>query len=225
MGFSQLEAQDIKTEPAARKIFFEEPQADVEHELVPRLGEQIGPSRARQSPLPDMRSTSIGNVEDLIEEDVPFKDHGQLADPIKMYLQQVGKVRLLTAREEGSIARRVEAGRHLNRLMNEFRAGSGRTPSAFELTAVVLQRLFKASALIETLKARFGLSQDMGWSDLLRRCSEAEAEDSSLSENLARELAGRICASNNIEQECLDLWADIRVLPPEIYGMCAPTWS
>ncbi len=190
--------------------------------------EPMGLVETEQQPDADWRAQSkpVSTEEDQADDDAPFRDHGQLADPVKMYLQQVGKVRLLTAKEEGSIARRIEAGRHLSRLMTEFRISEGRAPSAADVTARVLQRLFKASSLLEALRTRFGLLDDVSWAALLARCVEEEGKDSSLSERLASELKlQKVCASEGIERECLDLWADIRVIPDELGQIAVPTWT
>ena len=43
-----------------------------------------------------------------------------LDDPVRMYLREIGRVRLLTSADERSLARKIEGGKHLEGLRNEL---------------------------------------------------------------------------------------------------------
>ncbi len=60
-----------------------------------------------------LRAATVRIVEDEIEDDLPSMTHGDealsLTDPVKMYLQEIGRVPLLTGQQEVELAMRVEA--------------------------------------------------------------------------------------------------------------------
>src|SRR5215475_14329296 len=43
------------------------------------------------------------------QDSVTEADHGKVEDPVRLYFQEMGKVRLLTARQEVAIGQRIEA--------------------------------------------------------------------------------------------------------------------
>ncbi|MBI2957398.1 MAG: RNA polymerase sigma factor RpoD [Chloroflexi bacterium] len=71
---------------------------------------------------------------------------------------------------------------------------------------------------MEALAAWFSLSGDVGWSKLASRCASAEADDPKLSERVAMDLCSSLSRSaDELQPDCLALWADLRVLPAEVY--------
>ena len=51
-----------------------------------------------------------------------------LDDPVRMYLREIGRVRLLTSADERSLARKIEGGKHLEGLRKELTELEGRQP-------------------------------------------------------------------------------------------------
>ena len=51
-----------------------------------------------------------------------------LDDPVRMYLREIGRVRLLTSKDERSLARKIEGGKHLLALEAELNELEGRQP-------------------------------------------------------------------------------------------------
>ena len=61
-----------------------------------------------------------------------------LDDPVRMYLREIGRVRLLTSADERSLARKIEGGKHLEGLRSELTEQEGRPPRPWEITAGLL---------------------------------------------------------------------------------------
>jgi RNA polymerase sigma factor RpoD-like protein len=62
-------------------------------------------------PRPRARRSAAERLDDALEAGRDRGEGGSF-DPVRMYLKEIGKVRLLTADEEKQLARRIEAGAH-----------------------------------------------------------------------------------------------------------------
>lgn len=80
-----------------------------------------------------------------------------LDDPVRMYLREIGRVHLLTSKDEKVLARKMEAGRHLIKLEKELTEREGRPPKAWECCHALLHRLIQASPLLKALGENLGL--------------------------------------------------------------------
>ena len=115
-----------------------------------------------------------------------------LDDPVRMYLREIGRVRLLTAKEEKVLARKIEGGRHLSQLETELEQMQGRPPRAWEVCQALLHRLVRAAPLVAALGERLGLSRSLTLSQItdhpkLRAAIDGQL-DLELMESLANEL-------------------------------------
>ncbi len=81
------------------------------------------------------------------EEDVEWEDEVEVEsaemidDPVRMYLREIGRVSLLTAQDERSLARRMEAFKHIQLLRKYLSDDSGRTVTNCQITVELLRRL------------------------------------------------------------------------------------
>ena len=84
-----------------------------------------------------------------------------LDDPVRMYLREIGKVHLLTSKDERVLARKMEGGRHLDVLRKELLAAEDRPAKAWEMCLALLRRLVHAGPLIGSLGENLGLSRHL----------------------------------------------------------------
>ncbi len=85
-------------------------------------------------------SATPGNVElDLFE------------DPIRLYLKEIGKVSLLTANEERSLAGKVEDGRGLTKIENLCRAEPDECPLEVSVIVTLLRKLVASYPVIKSI--------------------------------------------------------------------------
>ncbi|MEW6034549.1 MAG: RNA polymerase sigma factor RpoD [Chloroflexota bacterium] len=161
----------------------------------------------------------VAEPEWRVEAEAPSDNFQQIDGPIQLYLREAGRVRLLTAKDEGILARRIEEGRHLGRLVNELQVQEGRAPSAAHVTTVLLQRLCQSIDLLDALRDKFGLGTEAGIREVVSRSMlAAGAMDCRLDEQVVNALAQRLgCPPETIERDLLNLWLDSRVLPPETW--------
>ena len=102
-----------------------------------------------------------------------------LDDPVRMYLREIGRVRLLTSNDERVLARKLEGDKHLRNLEKELTDLEGRPPRPWEVTRALLRRMVNASLLVETLNRQLDLPSGMTLSQIsetpeLRAAIDAE---------------------------------------------------
>jgi RNA polymerase primary sigma factor len=113
-------------------------------------------STEEKSPQQAGNSPSESEREDL-DWETEAETVEVLDDPVRMYLREIGRVRLLTSSDERSLARKIEGGKHLQALRKEFEAMEGKPARAWEVTRTLLHRLVAASPLVEPLCKQLGL--------------------------------------------------------------------
>ena len=89
-----------------------------------------------------------------------------LDDPVRMYLREIGRVRLLTSIDERVLARKIEGGKHLQALQKEFGDLEGRPARSWEATRTLLRRLVAASPLVMALGKQLGLPANLTLSQI-----------------------------------------------------------
>lgn len=107
----------------------------------------------RAQTLPPVTTTEVGqNVghEGVIDQDI-------VDDPVRLYLQEIGRIRLLSAPEERILARRMETCKHLRALERELQEGFGRAPTAVEMINGILEKLGCCATTIDAYGAELGL--------------------------------------------------------------------
>jgi len=97
-----------------------------------------------QSPRDDGMEQDLGNVE-LID------------DPVRMYLHEIGRVKLLKKADEQILARKVEACKYVQKLEEELASLEGRPPRASRSVIECLKRLCEAEALVDAVSRYVGI--------------------------------------------------------------------
>ncbi len=104
-----------------------------------------------------------------------------LDDPVRMYLREIGRVRLLTSHDERVLARKLDTGKHLEALEEELTDRQGRPPRPWEITDALLRRLVAAAPLVVALGEHLGLPRNLTVSQIadhpkLRTAIDAELD-------------------------------------------------
>ncbi len=96
-----------------------------------------------------------------LEPEVGIAETELLDDPVRMYLREIGRVSLLTAKDERALARRMEVGRLLERAERGFERGHAPTVVGHtDLVVVLLEHLAVAQVVIAAVAPTVGLPTD-----------------------------------------------------------------
>jgi RNA polymerase primary sigma factor len=137
-------------------------------------------------------------------------------DPVRMYLREIGRVTLLTAKDERRLAKKIAAGKHIRHLRTELEAKNGHPPRSTEEVRALLTRLVDAMPLIDALTEHLDMSVPMTLTMLIHDETVRAAVDEGLNEEMITKLAERF----NLEylemaHAVILLSLDSRLLPPE----------
>ena len=137
-------------------------------------------------------------------------------DPVRMYLREIGRVTLLTAKDERRLAKKIAAGKHIQHLRKELEAKSGHPPRSTEEIRALLTRLVDAMPLIDALTEHLDMSVPMTLTALIHDATVRAALDDGLNEEMLTQMAERF----NLEylemaHAVILLSLDSRLLPPE----------
>ena len=78
-------------------------------------------------------------------------------DPIRLYLHEIGKVSLLTARDERDLAKKVEVAKHLRQIKRDHPQENGESPSAIEIVLTIQREIGRAAPIVRLLREQLGL--------------------------------------------------------------------
>ena len=136
-----------------------------------------------------------------------------LDDPVRMYLREIGRVRLLTSADERSLARKIEGGKHLQALKTEL----GNDPEPWEITCALLNRVVASTPLIQGLRKQLELlPTNPKLSQITGNAELRAAIDAEVSMDLQAALAEDLGEpQEDVYRKVLDLSLSSWVLPPE----------
>jgi RNA polymerase primary sigma factor len=190
-----------------------EPEVEYEDEASPPL--PVTP----ESDTPDWGMTlklaqepSLGT-----EPELALGDQEAIDDPVRMYLREIGRVRLLTAKDERILARKMEEGRHLGELIAELQEQNGATPSAATITMTLLRRLTQAEDLLRSLGDVLGLGPDASLKKTVFHPAVSAAVEGEPDAEMIQALAKRMGRPpEDVRQELVTVWLDGRIIPAEV---------
>ena len=90
-----------------------------------------------------------------------------LDDPVRMYLREIGRVRLLTSADERKLARQLEGGKHLLGVKAELVEELSEDPGPWQITGRLVDRIAGAESLISAMARDFRMRHDSALSELL----------------------------------------------------------
>jgi RNA polymerase primary sigma factor len=208
-----------------------------EHEYLP-----WGSVSQREGPAPESEYVRSGetalhlpwtpgepNDEEMAAPQYSFHhltDPEVLDDPLRMYLNGIGQVPLLTRQEEVQLASRIEEGKYLQQARLAFDHGSDGTSSVAAISIGLLGRLAGHEILLSALEQELNLDSERSFMERLL-CPElgtaiGKTPDEELMERIASriesmpgayERPGTVAGDGSIEEDLKDLSVLIRILP------------
>ena len=94
------------------------------------------------------------------EPQPPIDDHEMLDDPVRMYLREIGRVNLLTAKDERVLAKKMEAAKYTRRAEQAFLKEHDRAPAAYEVFIQLLERIAGFKDLLKRIAPAIDLPKD-----------------------------------------------------------------
>jgi RNA polymerase primary sigma factor len=149
-------------------------------------------------------------AEEIAEQDITD-------DPVRIYLHEIGRVHLLTAQDEKSLAKHMEEGKYVNIIKQEYTRKNGRQPSATDILLAILQDLGQAAELVRLLQEKLGLQKTKSFSKSVYDAKIQVSIDNAIDPLVIHDFAARLGKSVPETEEILvRLSMGSRLLPEEI---------
>ena len=143
-----------------------------------------------------------------------------LDDPVRMYLREIGRVRLLTSNDERVLARKLEGQKHLLALEKELAELEGRPARAWEVTRALLRRMVNAAPLVHALENQLNLPHDLTLSQIVEEPSLRAAIDAEVSLDMIAYIADALNEEETeIYKKLVLLSLDSWILPTAAIGV------
>jgi RNA polymerase primary sigma factor len=148
--------------------------------------------------------------EELEEQDITD-------DPVRIYLHEIGRVHLLTAENERSLARQMEEGKLISTIKQEFSQKYGRLPSGIDIVIAILQKLGQASPIINLLQEHLALKKTTNFMESIYDSRLQGSIDNAIDPQLVHDISIKLDESvTEIEERLVNLSLCSRLLPAEV---------
>ncbi len=214
----QLEDPAITVDSRAEHDSPETPSADEQAKAPGRAGaEVLVGTQEFDDQLNDFEPS-----EDLLEpedeDEVYLETESEIeeapGDPVRMYLREIGQVRLLKAQEEHVLARHVEGQQHLRKLEKELTEREGRPSRPWESTYALLSRIGETGPVVAGLASMLKLPNDPTLSQIVGDTVLRNVIDEPLAPELLSQISEILKTSEDTTySQIVNLSLDTRILP------------
>jgi RNA polymerase primary sigma factor len=90
---------------------------------------------------------------------VTLEDQEGIDDPVRMYFREIGKVHLLSAKDEKRLARQMEEAKHIERIEKRWTEEHGHRPTGVYITLAVLDELHQSRRVFDSVVKHLHLSK------------------------------------------------------------------
>ncbi len=196
---------------SASAMKLEEDALQPEGAFVPLDGDISGMDSEAISDAVELSDNDVSEEEEEAEEREETRSEADeiSEDPIRMYLQEMGRVSLLSATEERQLGKKIEEGRYVKRIEEEWRNEHGKLPSGVEEAIAVLNTLGRVSTFLMALQKELGLIKVKSFSELVSHPKLRKAIEGEVDKNLLKGIVERTAADPNVAKGTL---RDISVL-------------
>ncbi len=213
--------------------------SDSEEETVEELGSRAVPTTSEDeggeesTPAPRIAARTALELEEWGEPAVKKLEEAAarevagveleegIDDPVRMYLREIGKVRLLTAADEKVLARSMEEGDYIQRIENAYFEETGRRARAVDVLAALFAHLHELSKplnyIVRELKLKKLSLAELISDERFRKLLDGESDEEMRGKLTARLKGDELAAVHQLVQ----ISTVTHILTPELVQLAA----
>ncbi len=223
--------EELEEQPSSNHEFIDELTGPRE-DGIGHLDEDVAASPEEDVPAPpdSMDYSGEGPLDVLEEEDVESEELDldndweqelqtveMIDDPVRMYLREIGRVSLLKAADERTLARRMESSKYIQELEKLLSGNDGRPTRAWMCVHTMLKGISQSNELVKALARYAGVQDEVTLSVLINSEQLREKLDGELPEEMLNFLAEALNTEpQNVKTDIQRLSLDSRLLPREV---------
>ncbi len=160
-----------------------------------------------------------------IEEIKPpqlLAEYEVIDDSARMYLQEIGRVPLLTVQEEKLLCQKIELGRSLEKIEDSHFRKCKRYPSPVDLAIYLLSQLCKVYPVVQIIEEHIGIKRSNSVVETIKNPKLRSAIDAVIDSSLIAEVAKGLSKSPTAAEEAIiTLSVSSQLLPPKLLELLA----
>src|SRR3990172_6117122 len=185
----------------------------------PGVAPRIAPRTAIE--LEEWGEPAVAKLEEAEREIVTAELEEGIDDPVRMYLREIGKVSLLTAANEKTLARSMEEGDYIQRIENRFFEETGRRARGADVLVALLNDLYALSKPLTFVTKELKL-QKLSLAELIADARFRALVDAEIDEEMANKLNAKLKGDEGTaERHLVQISIVTHILTPELLSMAA----
>lgn len=150
------------------------------------------------------------------EEEADLEAAEMIDDPVRMYLREIGRVSLLTAKDERRLARRMENGKHIGATRKEL-IDDGRPPSAGQIIIEILKHVVETKSVLDALCSHLQISPSYALGEIVTNEAFRDILDAPIKEELVQSLSEALEETpETVWRGMIRLSINSRIIPQDV---------
>ncbi len=147
----------------------------------------------------------------------PLEEQEVADDPVRLYLHEIGKVPLLTAKDEKILAKKIEAAKRVKEIKQEYLIKYGRSPSGTEIILNMLKEVGQSVGIIRLLREKLDLTPTNSFKKSISDPKFRDSIEGVIDQQLVQTIANKTGKfMPETEQLIINLSLNCSLLPEEI---------
>jgi len=165
--------------------------------------------------LEPKKSNSLAIDIEVSSEEISEQDITD--DPVRIYLHEIGRVHLLTADNEKTLAKQMEEGKLINDIKQDYLQQHGRQPSTGDTIIAMLQKLANTASLIHLIREYFRMKKSEKFIESLYDESLQDKIDNAIEPELIEDIANKLDEpTSDVEEKIIKLSLCSHLVPTEV---------
>ncbi len=185
-------------------------------------GMKSGDTAEPKQPWREARQLEIEKPESEVDLELNtavqgLEEHEAVDDPVRMYLHEIGRVHLLTAKDEKVLAKKMEEGKRIEEIKRDYQQRYGKPPTATEIMLTILSELSQSSPVIRLLQEQLDLTPNASFRQAISSARLRDSIDGELNQQLVQAISDQIDRSiSEMERLLIKLSLNSNLLPEEV---------